>query len=578
MRMLNPCPRDRRLQLVALLFIIVVATSWAQQAPSTQSPTFRSQAALVLVPVIVQRDGKHIAGLKAEEFTVLEDGVRQQIASLEEVTGQEQVHWQSAVPGIYTNGVATEQSAGRLTVYLFDLINTPFPKQSFARESLVRFLLALPDSRDPVMLAVMMPGGLRVLHSFTLDPALLRASLSQIKGILSENENSTRTLQGEQEAREAATQAVSTMNQGHPERDPAEVARLTELFRDLPKAFQQARDIKRTQLTLDQLQQLAQGLVGVPGRKSLIWVTGGLSYAVGADIPIPLNSMPPRSKSTPGTLMGDVADSNDRFDATWAILTDANISVYPVDVAELENPCYADVNMPQTKCGEHSMWAFTWGLRAQAMNGFADRTGGRYCPLQSRLEDCFRSAIEDSAQYYLVAYRPVLSAKGTWRKLSVKVAVPGAHVRTRSGYFVQGRNESPEAKNVQITQAMASSLDATGLPVAMHWLDSGPQTAGKIAKLSFEIFVDPRAITFDGDSQNHFHLTLMAAHRNEKGVMTRRLAKNIEGQPGPEQLRTLLAKGLLYRDSIEVPADSGDIRFVVRDEISGRIGSVTAKR
>jgi hypothetical protein len=55
------------------------------------------------------------------------------------------------------------------------------------------------------------------------------------------------------------------------------------------------------------------------------------------------------------------------------------------------------------------------------------------------------------------------------------------------------------------------------------------------------------------------------------------LAKKVEGRLHPEDLKTVLAKGFVFRDSIVIPPGEIDVRFVVRDEISGRIGSVTAK-
>ena len=62
----------------------LVATSFdatAQQQPTT--PTFKSRADLVLVPVIVRdKHGSHVGGLAASDFTLLDNGARQKIASL----------------------------------------------------------------------------------------------------------------------------------------------------------------------------------------------------------------------------------------------------------------------------------------------------------------------------------------------------------------------------------------------------------------------------------------------------------------------------------------------------------------
>src|SRR4051812_19644583 len=46
---------------------------------------FTSRSTLVVLPVIVHRDGKHVGGLTKEKFTVLEDGKPQALANFEEI-------------------------------------------------------------------------------------------------------------------------------------------------------------------------------------------------------------------------------------------------------------------------------------------------------------------------------------------------------------------------------------------------------------------------------------------------------------------------------------------------------------
>jgi hypothetical protein len=48
---------------------------------------FTSRTALVLVPTLVtDKSGNHILGLKKEDFTVLENGAEQKVATFEEIT------------------------------------------------------------------------------------------------------------------------------------------------------------------------------------------------------------------------------------------------------------------------------------------------------------------------------------------------------------------------------------------------------------------------------------------------------------------------------------------------------------
>jgi VWFA-related protein len=73
--------RVRQIQAAAVC-ILACLTGLTAQQPATQDPsqTFRSRVTVVPVDVrVVDRDGKPITGLKAEDFTIAEDGVPQKI-------------------------------------------------------------------------------------------------------------------------------------------------------------------------------------------------------------------------------------------------------------------------------------------------------------------------------------------------------------------------------------------------------------------------------------------------------------------------------------------------------------------
>ena len=54
---------------------------------NTSEVKFAAGAKLVLVPTLVtDKSGNHISGLKQEDFTVLENGAEQKIATFEEIT------------------------------------------------------------------------------------------------------------------------------------------------------------------------------------------------------------------------------------------------------------------------------------------------------------------------------------------------------------------------------------------------------------------------------------------------------------------------------------------------------------
>ena len=75
-----------------VLCICVICTLAAAQKEDKEKPNgaevkFTSRTELVLVPTVVtDKSGNHIAGLKKEDFTILENGSERQVATFEEIT------------------------------------------------------------------------------------------------------------------------------------------------------------------------------------------------------------------------------------------------------------------------------------------------------------------------------------------------------------------------------------------------------------------------------------------------------------------------------------------------------------
>jgi VWFA-related protein len=68
---------------VAIVLSSLLASAGAQPAPEPQRPVFRAGALFVRVDVYPARNGTPLAGLKADDFELLEDGKRQTIESFE---------------------------------------------------------------------------------------------------------------------------------------------------------------------------------------------------------------------------------------------------------------------------------------------------------------------------------------------------------------------------------------------------------------------------------------------------------------------------------------------------------------
>jgi VWFA-related protein len=109
-----------------------------------------------LIPTAVtDKSGNHVTGLKKEDFTVLEDGAEQRVTTFEEVTGSPLRATRPEVPDEFSNSVAAEPGARRITVIVLDLVNTRIMDQAKARQDFLKYLTESVDVREPTGLYIL---------------------------------------------------------------------------------------------------------------------------------------------------------------------------------------------------------------------------------------------------------------------------------------------------------------------------------------------------------------------------------------------------------------------------------------
>src|SRR5262249_56840840 len=84
-------------------------------------------------------------------------------------------------PNVFSN-YSQPAEGGPVTVVLFDLLNTPFADQAFAREELVRFLKNKP--KDLQFALCLLGSRLEIIQGFTQDTNVLLAAARSKKASL----------------------------------------------------------------------------------------------------------------------------------------------------------------------------------------------------------------------------------------------------------------------------------------------------------------------------------------------------------------------------------------------------------
>jgi hypothetical protein len=194
------------------------------------------------------------------------------------------------------------------------------------------------------------------------------------------------------------------------------------------------------------------------------------------------------------------------------------------------------------------------------------------------IEKCFARAVDDSREYYLLGYYlPADDQKPGWRKLKVKVAAEGAHVRARQGFYVPGAVEdTPELRQRQIVEALRSPVEFTGVKINVREVavSAGAMpAAGKFAR-EFSVGVVGNSITVDTQNGNAVDLTVVSAAFSADGMNAAHAEHQVAAKLSPEMLAKIRRTGVGVKQSLELAAGKYELRFAVRDNLTGEVGSV----
>jgi VWFA-related protein len=555
----------------ACLLTVLSTAMMAQQASPPQSvPKFKVRTDLVTVPVVVLRQGsplrqlhirgwldEHVAGLTKDDFEIEEDGQPKPIASFEEITTSNLPIKHTAPPGVFTNEIVSDGPV-TMVVILLDLINTPYFYQQAAKGKLLEYLQRDFRGDQPTMLAVLHPSGLRILHDFTTDPQLLAKLVRRLGG------NVERDPKLDNQVETEFSHSIAGEIDIQKEYDAIEKEFLANYSgRD---AYAQQLQRNRLETTLLELQQLSHALSAVRGMKTLVWATGGFMLAYRMDF---------REQRIV-----------DEYVHTLKLLSAAGIAVYPIDtVLETDNPAFTS---PQSR------YPVPRHGNIQIVQNFMDitqRTGGDYCSLRKDPDLCFQKAVDYSSRYYMLTYYAQSAETARWRKIHVKVRGANLQVRARSGYLSVGVDDDPEQRRkLDIAQAFATPIEYRGLPISVRWTASGEEpitkTAGSAAPSgepqlqrrhmqSFLLEINPAALTVDAADNNHIKLDFVAVALDPNGKVLADLKQQLDLYPSAPELEGLRRRKLAYSNAVGVPPHTSKVRFIVRDDLNERMGTVS---
>ncbi|HUD23417.1 MAG TPA: VWA domain-containing protein [Acidobacteriaceae bacterium] len=576
------------------------ATTEAAAAPrgnqvqsAAQVATLRAFSNLVVIDVVVTDSSKNpVHGLKAADFTLMENGKPQTIRHFEEHKLGPAVNQVALAPklpaGLFSN-ISPAPTNGPVNVLLLDYLNTPLTVQPQARKQLLDYLDKAPAGTRIAIFG--MTTHLYMLQGFTSDMAVLKAALGAKKGLPQVSDILTDPVNGGPMGTTAFEDAASQYTDA-----------TQEMLDDQARADAQITSEEqnnRMLYTLNSFDQLARYLVGIPGRKNVIWYSASF----------PMDVEPNVNEADPND---SVIRNDEAVRKMDNLLTRAQIAVYPVDARGLMTDSTYDISNSLGDAGTNQ--AGTMGFNNQTaqehstMDAMAEDTGGEAFYNTNGLTSAVGKAIEEGSNYYTLSYTPSnVQWDERFRTIKVKVDNPSAkNVSYRNGYYAIDPNDRNKLNASGAATALATPT--TMLTAMMH---GGPDAAqilfkvrirpastppeeaviqsnrtnpdpkvkveGPFKEYGVDLVPDPNAVncSLDANGNHHCALEIWSYVYDRDGKLLVTTGNRVFRMLTPADYKTLLSGGMAFHQEISVPVKGQYyLRTAIHDMVSDRVGTV----
>lgn len=209
------------------------------------------------------------------------------------------------------------------------------------------------------------------------------------------------------------------------------------------------------------------------------------------------------------------------------------------------------------------------------MATLADRTGGKAFYNTNDIFGAVRQAIDDSRLTYQIGYYPEdVKWDGSFREVKVEVKRPGVEVRTRKGYFaLPDPKLTPATRRDALRMAATTPVEPTEMPASVHVTVADVPGA---RSATFGVRFDPRAMQFQ-QADGKWTATLETAfvQRGSDGEVLSAIENTVQMNLPNQTYQKALQDGISYTKQVAVDPKAVDVRVILRDAGTGKLGAVT---
>jgi VWFA-related protein len=536
--------KSAKLMLPATLVLVLCFASprplRAQDQAGNQSTlTFRVNSDMVLTNVVVRdrKTGQPVLGLTAKDFTIIEAGKPQQISSFDfENVDQAAALDATTISGMAENNLfrgngttAAEQSLHdhRLIVMFFDLTSMQ-PEDLLRSQESARHYIEHQMQPADLVAVVSLDSSLAVNQDFTSNKQLLLRAVGGYSGVQGS---------GYELGATSATNQVEDTTSFTPDEEE---------FNDL-----------NTDRELFAIEDISKSLAWINEKKSMLYFSGGIQR--------------------------DGIENQASLNAAVNAAVRSNLSIYSVDarglqaISPLGDASTGSLRGISAYNGSALQNNMDSNFNTQeVMATLSSDTGGKAFFDSNDFSDAFQRIQNDTAAYYIVGYRSTDTRRdGTWRRLTIKVDYKDVRLEYRPGYYAPAdfRHSNKEQRQQEMEDELASPLPATDIEVYLQaWYFQ--QNSGRFY-IPVSLVVPGSQIPFvQGGDRDKATLDILGQIRDlaghDVGDVRDRVKLAVDASQHVRQ------KNVQYTTGFALPPGKYELKFVVRENETGRMGSFEA--
>ena len=560
-------PGERAIGLLTLT-VLCILTVGSPVPAQDQAPSFRVAARLVELTVVASdKSGNPVTDLEARDFAIFDNGKPRDLSLCRyEGAPRPQTGVRPSLPQfVFSNRNLPDAAEQRnITALVLDSANTDPRDQMFVMAHAGRLLRALaPQTRVAIY---QLGKELRIIHDFTDDMASLRANMDAVAAAVQ-----TQKLN---DVEQAALDAEAILDQIEARKTPYATA----VFRAVQAADKAAiaGDVNsnaviqrnRVEETLAMLEGLGRHLAAVPGRKSVVWVSGGISL------------FSQRVSTTPDNMpVNPMAGDNleNAIRKTSERLAQAGVALYGVDARGLTGAAesLAQRQYPPELAGRYSEIERAAAQNTENRAAFSlmtSITGGRFIFGNNDLSEGVKRVTGDVHGSYSLGFYMPEAPDGKWHTLKVTVQRPDVRLLHKQGYLADPSPAKEQTWDAEAERlAMMSPFGSDAIRVTAR---CAPAAEAEPGILLLTLQIESGDLFWREESGRMAAVVDVYIGEKTADGKVRFQQSRINARLLPPQMEVARSRGLPFRHQWKPGADTLGIRVLVRDAGTGRFGTL----